>query len=168
MGPSAAGKTALGRRLAQELGVRFVDADDYHSPENKLKMAAGEGLSDEDRRPWLERLEELLRESGRSQPRLVLACSALKTDYRRILGVDQREVLGFFLQVHEDELLRRLQHRRGHFAGPSLLSSQLAVAEVPEPNACVDGNGSLDEVFASLKRTLLSQLSRHRNASTEE
>ncbi|GAB0204625.1 mitochondrial enolase superfamily member 1 [Grus japonensis] len=47
MGVSGSGKTTVGSRLAAKLGWKFYDADDYHSPENKKKMAEGIPLNDE-------------------------------------------------------------------------------------------------------------------------
>src|SRR5216117_314701 len=78
MGVSGVGKTTIGTALALELGWRFIDADRYHPPENVAKMAAGLALDDEDRRPWLETLNRIVRKEKNA----VLACSALKEAYR--------------------------------------------------------------------------------------
>jgi len=59
-GVSGAGKTTIGKLLAQEVGWRFYEADDFHSRANVSKMRRGVALTDEDRRPWLEKLRELL------------------------------------------------------------------------------------------------------------
>ena len=56
MGVCGVGKTSVGRTLAARLGARFIEADDYHSDENRNAMAQGIPLSDEMRLPWLERL----------------------------------------------------------------------------------------------------------------
>ena len=66
MGVAGAGKTTIGRALAQELGWRFLDADDYHPPENVAKMAAGVPLEDADRVPWLAKINEALLELQRA------------------------------------------------------------------------------------------------------
>src|SRR5215470_11907342 len=63
LGVSGVGKTTIGEDLARRLGCEFADADDYHSAENKRKMAAGIGLTDEDRWPWLATLHELLKKA---------------------------------------------------------------------------------------------------------
>ena len=52
MGVAGAGKTAVGECLAARLGWSFHDGDDLHPEANVRKMAAGEPLSDEDRRPF--------------------------------------------------------------------------------------------------------------------
>jgi gluconokinase len=53
MGVVGAGKTTIGTLLAQKLGWHFADADDFHSEENKARIAAGIPLTDSDRGPWL-------------------------------------------------------------------------------------------------------------------
>ena len=52
-GVSGCGKTSVGRGLATRFGYRFLDADDFHSPENVDKMRQGIPLNDVDRLPWL-------------------------------------------------------------------------------------------------------------------
>lgn len=146
MGPSGSGKTTLGERLARALGRPFVDADDHHSPSNIAKMRAGTSLTDEDRRPWLEELREILFR----EPSTVLACSALKRSYRTLLRPDGIDVVFLLLDVPEAELARRLKERRGHYAGPSLLASQLAALEPPSlelRSYVVDGSGPEEVVL---------------------
>ena len=82
MGVAGVGKTTIGEALARALGWRFIDADDYHPPENVAKMKAGIPLDDEDRWPWLQRLNGILKDEQNA----VLACSALKESYRRRLA----------------------------------------------------------------------------------
>ena len=62
MGVAGAGKTSVGRALSLELGWRFIDADDRHSPLSVEKMSKGIPLTDADRLPWLNDLHgEILR-----------------------------------------------------------------------------------------------------------
>ena len=61
MGVSGSGKTTVAQRLALATGGECLDADDFHTPENKAKMSAGHPLSDEDRWPWLDLLNARLR-----------------------------------------------------------------------------------------------------------
>src|SRR2546421_9255154 len=91
MGVSGAGKTTIGELLAQRLGWRFIEGDDYHPRENVAKMAAGIPLEDADRWPWLDRLNALLR----GQRDAIVTCSALKESYpRRLLaGVADARIL---------------------------------------------------------------------------
>lgn len=143
MGVSGCGKSTVGALLAQRLGVAFLDADEFHPPENVAKMASGVPLTDEDRKPWLEYLNAELKRSKDA----VLACSALKESYRRILaqGTDCR-----FVHLRGSiELIRsRMTQRQHRYMPASLLESQFAALEPPAqaievdiaatPAACVE------------------------------
>ena len=86
-GPSGSGKTSLGLALAGHLGWAFADADDLHSPEARTKMASGEGLTDAEREPWLDRVSALIADRASEGPPTVVACSALTRAYRqRLVG----------------------------------------------------------------------------------
>lgn len=162
MGPAGSGKTTIGRLLAVRVGARFVDADDFHSPSAIDKMARGIALSDQERRPWLLRLARLLHEAQPEEP-IVLACSALKEEYRALLrtAVDEPDaspeptskdgqgIHFFYLRVARDELAQRLATRGVHFAGPALLDSQLATLEEPKTGA-VDASLSPEQVCTSI------------------
>lgn len=135
MGVSGSGKTTLGRGLAAYYAFMFLDADDFHTPEAKAKMASGEGLTDADRAPWLARLKAALDQQTASSGGAVLACSALKASYRTTLGGPQT---GFvFLDVPHDVLRSRLEERQGSYAKVSLLLSQLAALEKPDAEGAV-------------------------------
>ncbi len=127
MGVEGAGKTTVGRLLARELGVPFLDADDLHSPAAIASMHAGHPLDDAQRMPWLRRVNVALRDQPDG---FVLACSALRRSYRDVLR-DGVEGLTFaFLDVDVNVLVDRLRTRTGHFAGVDLLPSQLATLEL--------------------------------------
>lgn len=87
MGVSGVGKTTIGPALAAQLGWRFVDADDFHSPANVAKMHAGIPLNDADREPWLQSLHDAITTWIAAKQSVVLACSALKEAYRQKLMV---------------------------------------------------------------------------------
>lgn len=126
MGVSGCGKSTVGALLAQRLGVAFLDADEFHPPENVAKMTAGVPLTDEDRRPWLERLNAELKKRKDA----VLACSALKESYRKVLaqGIHCR-----FVHLRGGiELIRsRMTQRQHRYMPASLLESQFAALEPP-------------------------------------
>src|SRR3954452_19051851 len=130
MGVSGVGKSTVGTELAHRLKCDFVDADDYHSPENIKKLAEGHPLTDQDRQPWLEKLHALLVDYQAKNKDVVLACSALKQNYRDTIG-DQLAVRWVYLKSPETEIRVRLEHRVGHFANPMLLHSQLEILEEP-------------------------------------
>jgi gluconokinase len=152
MGVEGVGKTTVGRRLAGELGVEFVDGDDEHSADAKARMAAGIPLDDAARAPWLDRLDAILRQHETSG--LVLACSALTHAYRDRLtrGVDN---VSFVALVAPREVLeKRIADRRGHFAGTALLDSQLATLELGDDVTTVDATKPVEEVVAAVARTV--------------
>ena len=85
LGVSGAGKTTVGKLLAEQQGWHFYEGDDFHPRANVEKMRAGQPLTDEDRRPWLERLRQQIIHSLDAKENAVLACSALKRAYRERL-----------------------------------------------------------------------------------
>ena len=130
-GVSGSGKTTVGRALADTLSWRFIDGDDLHPPVNVEKMARNDPLSDADREPWLAAVRATITASIAADEPLILACSALKRDYRDTLAAGLRDVRFVYLKATRAELDQRLARRRGHFAGPGLLDSQLATLEEP-------------------------------------
>jgi carbohydrate kinase (thermoresistant glucokinase family) len=156
MGVSGAGKTTVGEALAAKLGWRFLDADDFHPPENVAKMASGTPLEDADRWPWLDRMNEELLRSDRKGESAVIACSALKESYRRrlIAGLERCRIV----YLHGDvELIRdRATQRQHRFMPASLLDSQFAVLEPPAHAITVDVAGKPADVV----RTIVERLKR--------
>jgi gluconokinase len=148
IGVSGAGKTAVGRALADRLGWEFLDADDYHPPSNVAKMQRGEGLTDADRAPWLDALRRLIARRLAQHAPAVLACSALKANYRAQLRHGDPRVTIVWLDVDPETIARRLEAREGHFAGPELLASQFEALEPPTPDEAVRiaVEGDVDQV----------------------
>jgi gluconokinase len=157
MGVSGAGKTTIGTLLAEREGCVFADADDYHPAANKAKMAAGNPLNDEDRQPWLEKLNEVMREWFESGKGGVLACSALKDKYRKTLasGMPEGTVQFVLLDGSKEMLAERLAARSHEYMNPKLLDSQLATLEKPEDAICVVNDRApevvVDEILEKLK-----------------
>ncbi|MFW2403411.1 MAG: gluconokinase, GntK/IdnK-type [Gammaproteobacteria bacterium] len=138
MGVSGAGKTTVGKALAERLGWRFCEGDDFHPAANVDKMARGKPLTDDDRAPWLARLGELIRELLDADESAVLSCSALKLSYRKQLLVDDERVQLVFLAGSFDLILERLKMRVGHFMKEGLLKSQFEDLEIPFDAASID------------------------------
>ena len=132
-GVSSSGKTSVGQALADRLGARFLDADDFHPPANVSKMASGVPLVDEDRWPWLERLNAELRQAAARAESLVLACSALKEVYRQRLAEGVAGLRMILLTGSREVLAERAAARTHRYMPPSLLDSQLATLEPLEP-----------------------------------
>jgi gluconokinase len=130
MGVAGSGKTEIASRLADALGCDWVEADTLHSRENVERMSKGTGLTDEQRWPWLAAVAEAaLAKPGRP---VVIACSALKRRYRDFLRERLGTVSFAFLDGPAELIDARLKARQGHFAGASILASQLAALEPPE------------------------------------
>ncbi|MBB5350627.1 gluconokinase [Haloferula luteola] len=150
MGVSGCGKTTVGRLVADRTGADFADADDFHSPANRQKMAAGMPLDDGDRQPWLEALRDHIRATNEAGRTLVLACSALKRKYRDVLREAGPQVVFVFLDGRRDQLLARLQARSDHFFPPALLDSQLATLERPETALVLDLAASPEDLATQI------------------
>src|SRR5579875_1233763 len=147
MGVSGSGKTTVGRALAAELRVPFVDGDDLHPAANVRRMAAGTPLTDADRGPWLAAVGEVL--AGADS--IVVACSALRRTYRDRIRSAAPDAVFMQLDAGTGELDSRLQARRHHYMPASLLPSQLAALEPLQPDEAgviVDASGSPAEVIA--------------------
>ena len=154
MGVSGSGKNTVGEPLTQRLGWKFIDGDDYHPPENVKKMAAGIALQDEDRWPWLDRLNGMLRQ----EKNVVLACSALKEAYRRRLLAGIADCAIVHLRGSFELIRSRVEQRRHRYMPASLLQSQFETLEPPAK--AIDVDVSLD-VEVSLK-TILERLNARR------
>ncbi len=134
MGPAGSGKTTVGRRLAESLGWPFHEGDAFHPPENVALMRAGVPLGDAERAPWLAALADVIARTLAAGRGAVLACSALRRDYRRRLvppGTAEGAVRFVYLRADAALLEARLARRTGHYFAPSLLASQLATLEEP-------------------------------------
>lgn len=157
MGVSGAGKTLIGSRLAQALGVGYVEGDEYHPPANVARMAAGIPLDDADRAGWLDALATRIGDARREARGLVVAASALKRSYRDRLRTADPELRFILLTAPKPVIADRLEHRRGHYMPPSLLDSQLAILEVPgddERAFFIDNEQSPDAIVAEISRMI--------------
>lgn len=134
MGVAGCGKSAVGRLMAQQLDLPLVEGDEFHSPENIRKMQQGIALTDADRAGWLQTLGlELAR-----RPRgMVLTCSALKAAYRNSLRQATPQLDFVHLAITQEEALRRVAQRAGHFYPASLVASQFEALEDPSAEAGV-------------------------------
>jgi carbohydrate kinase (thermoresistant glucokinase family) len=153
MGVAGAGKTTVGRALAERLDWEFVDADDVHPPSSIAKMASGEALSEAERQPWLAQLNQMLTAAVCEGRSLVLACSALRKEHRAaLLGEHRDEIVLVYLQADRD-LVRRRLHSRQHFFPPSLAESQLDTIEPPdggESALVADAGADLDALVQQI------------------
>ncbi len=154
IGPMGCGKTTIGLTLAKRLNWKFYDGDDFHPDANKKKMSEGIPLDDNDRQPWLEILHGVIQKNLSSESSMVLACSALKKRYRRVLGIDQIQVHSVFLKGSFALLYDRIAGRSHEFMTKDLLQSQLDTLEIPETGLTVDISGTP----AQISQTIVDKL----------
>ena len=153
MGVAGSGKSAVMAELARRLGWPAAEGDEFHSPENVAKMAAGVPLGDDDRRPWLLALAAWIGEREAAGEDALLTCSALRRSYRDLLRDGHASVRFVHLRASPDVLRTRIAARSGHYMPLSLLDSQLATLEPLEPDepGCeVDADLPLGEVVADV------------------
>ena len=143
MGVSGCGKTTLARALAQKLDLSFMEGDDFHPKANVDKMASGTPLNDEDRKPWLETLNEELQK----HPGAVLSCSALKQSYRDILKENIPQLIFVYMDGSFDLIYKRMQSRSDHFMPSTLLESQFDTLEIPKDAISIDISQSEEEIL---------------------
>ena len=153
MGVSGVGKTTVGRALAQATGWEFADADDFHPEANKAKMRAGVALDDGDRAPWLAALHAAIVDWVAGERNVVLACSALKEEYRRQLVIGP-EVRLVFLDAPFAVIARRMAERHGHFMNPGLLEDQFATLEAPREAISIDATLAVPAIVGAIRGAL--------------
>ena len=153
MGVVGAGKTTVGNLLASQLGWEFADADDFHPASNVEKIRQGTPLSDQDRKPWLDRLRQAIDRWTADGTNVVLACSALKSAYRASLCAGP-EVRLVYLKGTAALIAGRLHSRHGHFAGESILASQLLDLEEPERAIVIDITKSPEKIVDEIRNGL--------------
>jgi gluconokinase len=165
IGVSGSGKTTIGQALAQVLGWPFYDGDDFHPPENIAKMAAGHPLDDRDRQPWLERLGRLIHEHLAQDKSALLACSALKKDYRDQLRQGNPGLRFIYLEGDFDLIWERMAARPGHYMQASMLRSQFADLEPPGPEEALAV--SIDQPVAAILGEILQALKKRTDNQDE-
>ena len=153
MGVTGAGKTTVGSLLAEQFGWEFHDADDFHPPSNVEKMRRGIPLTDENRKPWLEEVRKKILQWRAEGKKVVLACSALKREYRRMLEVGP-DVRFVYLKGNLDLIEGRLRLRRGHFANEQILAGQFADLEEPENAVTVDVDAAPTQIVVEIQEKL--------------
>jgi len=130
MGVSGCGKSTIAEYIANQLNTHFKDADELHPPSNIHKMESGVALTDSDRQPWLTDVANYAREQAEHHGMCVIACSALKRNYRHILN-SAGNIAYVFLDGSFELIASRMQARTGHFMPETLLQSQFNTLEDP-------------------------------------
>ncbi|QQK45907.1 Thermoresistant gluconokinase family protein [Penicillium digitatum] len=164
-GPAGCGKSTVGNVLRTELGIPFLEGDDYHPAANKDKMGRGIPLTDEDRWDWLISLRHAAinalspSEANDFHPPtgVVVACSALKQKYRDVMrvaayGSPSVQIHFVYLKLNEEVLMQRVTQRESHYMKSGMVHSQLATLEEPEGEwdvLTIDVEGTMEEIDES-------------------
>lgn len=154
MGVSGCGKTTIGKALAHELQLPFLEGDSFHPQKNIAKMASGQALNDVDRKPWLQKINAAVKE--KLSTGCVVSCSALKISYRNILAelLPPERIHWIYLKGSHALILERLQARKGHFMPRSLLQSQMDLLEETSSLTAISIAQTPTAIVAEIVKTL--------------
>jgi gluconokinase len=153
MGVTGSGKSTVGELLARQLDWGLFDGDDFHPPANIEKLRRGVALEDKDREPWLRAIRECIAAIIDRCDNAVIACSALKHSYRRVLHVSD-DVVFVYLNADMALVRKRLKKRSGHFMNPDLLQSQFDALEEPDNALAVDASLPPAEIVRQIREQL--------------
>jgi gluconokinase len=151
MGVSGSGKTTIGKAIADHFHASFIDGDDLHPRSNIIKMRDGHPLDDEDRKPWLERINDVFFSFENRHQSGVVVCSALKKKYRDMLRAGNEGLLFVHLFGSRELIKERMSKRQGHFFKEEMLNSQFAALEFPDSEEDViniDISGTPGEIIS--------------------
>lgn len=152
MGVSSTGKTTIGTALAEQFGMKLIDGDDLHPRANILKMASGLPLNDDDRRPWLERINDAAFSLEQKSENGIIVCSALKKAYRDQIRQGNQKLTFLFLHGSFELIQQRMAQRKGHFMKTAMLQSQFDTLEIPQADEndviFIDIDGTFEQVVA--------------------
>ena len=129
MGVSGTGKSTIAQQLALQIDGLYLDADDFHSEQAKNMMRQGIGLTEKQRKPWIERLSQATKAPINEYSAIVLAYSGLKSAHRQQLFAASPNTVMIMLEADEQTLQQRLEQRQAHFFNPRLLRDQLVQME---------------------------------------
>lgn len=153
MGVSGCGKTSVGELLSKKLNIPFYDGDNFHPKENIEKMKNNIPLTDDDRLPWLKKISKNII-SWKKNEGAILACSALKESYRKILNADMNTDYWVVLNGDYQLICDRISKRKNHFMNSDLLKSQIETLEVPNYGLHINVSMSLPEIVNKISQNI--------------
>lgn len=154
MGISGSGKTTVGALLARRLGWAYYEGDEFHSPANIEKMSRGIALGDADRMPWLASIKRTIDGCVERGGHAVIACSALRERYRRMLSAHVPEIRFVYLKGSSETIRQRMKFREGHYMKVGMLESQLGSLEEPADAIVADISQSPQAIVSLIETEL--------------
>ena len=150
MGVSGSGKSTIAKAIANHFKFEFIEADDFHSDQNKMHMSEGRPLTDAMREPWIASLTKHLSEAIKQDRSSVMSFSGLRSDHRNQFTALSDSILFLYLNGTQKLIATRLAKRQNHFMSADLLTSQFDAMQAPrdnEPMLMIDIDGSIEEVI---------------------
>ncbi len=155
-GVAGAGKTTVGREISRRLSWSFVDADNFHTPENEQQLAAGKRLSSRDRSSWIRRLRSaitMLIENGTPG---VIAFPGLRRTDRAQLTHGIAHIFHVHMRAPLHVLTLRVKDREHRFFNELLLPSEFAALEPPENALTIDASLPISQIVQEIVTAITS------------
>lgn len=139
-GPAGTGKSTIAEILSKKFSCPFIEGDGLHPQPNIDKMSKGIPLTDDDRWGWLEQLSKVTAsralDPDNKSTMAIVSCSMLKKIYREHIKETspKSEPINFrfvFLYSTFEELMKRVEGRKGHYMKSDMVKSQYDIMEVP-------------------------------------
>ena len=153
LGASCRAEAAVARELPHNPKAAFRGGAALHRRSNLTMLASAERVSDDDRTPWLQALNDAAFAMQRTNKVSLIVCSALKKSYRDILRKGNPNLSFIYLKGDFDVIESRLKARKGHFFKTQMLVTQFETLQEPGADESdvliVDIDQSLEGVVAS-------------------
>ena len=153
MGVSGSGKSSFARALSERKNISYFDADDFHSESNITKLKNSIPLTDSDRIPWLNDLNAFLLDKKLADS-VILACSALKENYRKKLLENIESYLLVYLKGDYDLIFKRMKSRDMHFMKSDLLKSQFDDLEEPNDAIVLNIENTIEQMVFDFEKQI--------------
>ncbi|HRX17214.1 AAA family ATPase [Patescibacteria group bacterium] len=147
-GLPGAGKSTVGRMLAEKLNLGFYEMDDYLPDSFKEKMKSGKLITDEDRDSFFSTFTKKLKEIDTGKDFVVSGYVAKKRHRDQLKNIGD---LRFFELVADRALLtERLKKRKDHFFEEETLKKVLKNYEPLNDSVKIDAEKSIAYVVKQI------------------
>lgn len=146
-GTCGVGKSTVGTRLADALGIEFLEADELHPMHARCRQRSETDRDGRESLPWLRRLAIRINNAALADRGLVVSYSALKRSHRQALRRACRHVRMALLFAPRSVVEERLTTRFVGFSASQQIDSQFRTLELPaalEPIDVLDARLPID------------------------